>query len=197
MTTRNNRRGLADAEYLTLYLGPSTSTPINPANNFLLVLATPDFANSTYNFILAPTESHQAGISLVYHHKIFRLPFIPVGEENHLLLQELGRIPSWLWEKVLEIASTVLRLAETTARPTPVTWDHAFIDALEKERIVPAGSRVEYARRLAEIEQLADASRGAGVVHMMDVDPIGGGLGHGEGVLEWLARLDDIQEDLV
>ncbi|KAL2826354.1 hypothetical protein BJY01DRAFT_256024 [Aspergillus pseudoustus] len=148
-----------DAEYLTIYLGACDTANSKRVNTYFLVLATPDFTNSTYSRILAPYEARPRGKSLVYHRQRFRLPTDETG----------------LWEKVLEMVATMIWKAETAPRPTSVKWDHAFVHALEAEQMVAQGTLEEYQRKQERHAKAAaaTASRGEqGHVEMADGGPV-------------------------
>jgi hypothetical protein len=86
------------------------------------VLATPNFRNSIYNFIMPPFEGRAVGDSLVYQGRTFRFPFVPGGDTVPLPMQEVGRVHPLMREKILRIAAGLAR------KPEP--WDQNFLHAL-------------------------------------------------------------------
>jgi hypothetical protein len=153
---------LDNLDHLTIYLGPARPEPGNPLNMWLLVLATPDFKNSLYNFIMPPFEQRAAGDSLVYQGRTFRFPFVPGGDTVPLPMQEVGKVHPLMRENILRIAAVLAR------KPEP--WDQSFLHALEREGIVAAGTAVGYSAKLRELEKGGEAAVKAEVKVEVEAD---------------------------
>ncbi|KAL2861891.1 hypothetical protein BJX68DRAFT_260691 [Aspergillus pseudodeflectus] len=170
---------LDNLAHLTIYLGPARPEPGNPLNMWLLVLATPDFKNSLYNFIMPPFEQRAVGDSLVYQGRMFRFPFVPGGDTVPLPMQEVGKVHPLMREKILRIAAVFAR------KPEP--WDQSFLHALEREGIVPSGTAVGYSVKLRELEKGGEAAVKAEVKVEVEVDSKGGASV--DRVTKWLETL--------
>ncbi|KAL3485641.1 hypothetical protein BJX62DRAFT_242722 [Aspergillus germanicus] len=167
--------------HLSIYLSPARPEPGNPLNMWLLVLATPDFQKSIYNFIMPPFEQRAVSDSLVYQGRTFHFPFVPGGDTVPLPMQEVGRVHPSMRKKILRIAAGLAR------KPEP--WDQNFLNALEREGVLAPGTAVGYFVKLRELERGGETTARVEVDgRKVGVDSRGGASV--DRVTEWLEILD-------